>query len=102
MGSCIIPKAMCSTVLMVQAIEEGTTGIREAAVMAAVGPVNFYRQHPYVPDVQAGLPSHVADDRLYDAQFPDHPLTRVRRVMGYLAARATLHPAFAEMPPFGP
>jgi hypothetical protein len=100
LGSFIVPKAGCSAVLRVQAAEQGTTGIREAMVMSQVGPMNYFRSHPYGPDGEGGLPSHAADDPEHDAQFPQHPLTRVRQVLARLAQQVQLHPAFAALPPF--
>lgn len=101
LGGFIVPRATCSTVLRVQAVEQGTTGIREAMVLAQVGLPNYFRPHPFAPDVSGGLPFHAGDDPAYDAQFPEHPLTRVRQVLAQLAAQATLHPGFVALPPFG-
>lgn len=100
LGSYIVPKATCSAVLRVQAAESGTSGQREAMVMSQVGPMNYFRPHPYGADGEGGLPSHVADDPAYDPQFPQHPLTRVRQVMAQLAQQVELHPGFAALPPF--
>jgi hypothetical protein len=100
LGSYIVPKAACSAVLRVQAAESGPSGVREAVVMARVGPPNYFRPHPYGPDGEGGLPSHVADDATYDPQFPQHPLTRVRQVLARLAGQVELHPGFAALPPF--
>ncbi|SCL22793.1 hypothetical protein [Micromonospora inyonensis] len=100
LGSYIVPKAACSAVLRVQAAESGPTGQREALVMSQVGPADYFRPHPYGPDGEGGLPSHVADDPAYDAQFPQHPLSRVRQVMAQLAQQVELHPDFAALPAF--
>lgn len=101
-GTFIVPKATCSAVLKVQAVESGMTGQREAVVMAQVGPDNYFRPHPYGADVEGGLPSHVADDRHHDPYFPQHPLTRVRLLTDQLARQVTLHPGYAALPPFHP
>lgn len=100
LGSYIVPKTGCSAVLRVQAAESGTTGQREALVMNQVGPANYFRSHPYGPDGEGGLPTHVADHPGYDVHFPQHPLTRVRQVMAQLAQQVVLHPSFAALPPF--
>ncbi|MFD0142689.1 MULTISPECIES: hypothetical protein [unclassified Streptomyces] len=99
-GSFTVPRAECSTVVKIQAPERGTTGMREAMVMAQVGPDAFFRAHPYAPEVQGGLPFHAADHARYDAEFPDHPLTRVRNVLGALAEAAGVAPDFAALAPF--
>jgi hypothetical protein len=100
LGSFTIPRANCSAVLRVQAAEGQPTGIREAMVLDQVGPEAFFKLHPHVPDIKLPLPFHVADDPAYDAQFPSHPLSRVRRVMAQLAQQTGLQPAFSAQPPF--
>ncbi|MFH9610173.1 hypothetical protein [Streptomyces sp. NPDC017448] len=99
-GSFTVPRAGCSTVVKIQAAERGTTGAREAVVMAKLGPGRYFRPHPYAPEVQGGLPFHAADHARWDADFPDHPLTRVRRTLDTLAAAVTVAPGFAALPPF--
>jgi hypothetical protein len=100
LGAFTVPKAQCSAVLKVQTVEHGTTGMREAMVMMKVGPQNFVRPHPFNPGLQGGLPFNMADDPAYDAQFPDHPLSRMRRIMGQLGAQVGLDPGYAALPPF--
>ncbi|MFE9722687.1 hypothetical protein ACFYQ5_03540 [Streptomyces sp. NPDC005794] len=99
-GSFTVPRQECSTVVKIQAPERGMTGMREAVVMAEIGPDAYFRPHPYAPDVQGGLPFHMADHARWDAQFPDHPLTRVRRTLDALTEAVTVDPAFAALPPF--
>ncbi|MFE2087125.1 hypothetical protein [Streptomyces sp. NPDC059460] len=99
-GSFTVPRAGCSTVVKVQAAEHGMTGMREAVVLAKVGHEHYFRPHPYAPDVQGGLPFHAADHERWDAEFPDHPLTRVRRTLGALAEVVTVVPEFAALPEF--
>jgi hypothetical protein len=100
LGSFIIPKANCSAVLRVQAAEGQPTGVRESMVLAQVGPEAYFLPHPHVPDIQLPLPFHAADNPAYDAQFPSHPLSRVRRIMALLAQQVTLRPEFATLPSF--
>lgn len=99
-GSFTVPRAACSTVVKVQAAERGRTGIRESMVMAQVGPDRYFRPHPYAPDVQGGLPFHAGDHAQWDAQFPDHPLSRVRSLLAALSERVQVVPEFAALPPF--
>ncbi|MEU7344343.1 hypothetical protein ABZ778_10525 [Streptomyces bacillaris] len=99
-GSFTVPRATCSTVVKIQAAERGMTGMREAVVMARLGPEQYFRPHPYAPEVQGGLPFHEADHDRWDAGFPDHPLTRVRRTLEALAEAVTVDPGFAALPPF--
>jgi hypothetical protein len=100
LGSWTVPRAACSTVLKVQAAEGATTGIREATVMARVGPSDYFRPHPYAPEVTGGLPYHVADDASWDAHFPDHPLTLVRAALDRITPTVTLDERFKTLPPF--
>lgn len=60
--------------------------------MAKLGPESYFRPHPYAPEVQGGLPFHAADHAQWDAEFPDHPLTRVRRTLDVLAEAVTVDP----------
>ncbi|MFD5647591.1 hypothetical protein ACFWIP_38925, partial [Streptomyces anulatus] len=75
-------------------------GMRDAAVRAQLGHAQYFRPHPYAPEVQGGLPFHAADHAQWDAEFPDHPLTRVRRTLDALAAAVTVAPEFTALPPF--
>lgn len=50
--------------------------------------------------VQGGLPFHAADHARWDAQFPDHPLSRVRRILEALADAVRVEPGFAALPAF--
>ncbi|OLF18003.1 hypothetical protein BU204_08490, partial [Actinophytocola xanthii] len=97
-----VPKATCSVVLRIQCAEEEAIGVREAAVHAQVGPEGGVRPHPYAPEVVGRLPWHVADDARWDAQFPDHPLSRARAWAQRTMATARIDPGFARLPPFRP
>lgn len=101
-GSFTVPRANCSTVIKIQAPERGMTGMREAMVMAQVGHDKYFRPHPYAPEVQGGLPFHAADHVQWDAQFPDHPLSRVRRTLDALSGAVQVVPEFAALAPFAP
>lgn len=99
-GSFTVPRAGCSAVVKIQAAEHGMTGMREAVVLAKVGMEQYFRPHPYAPDVQGGLPFHAADHERWDAEFPDHPLTRVRRTLAALAEAVGVASDFAALPAF--
>ncbi|MER5898076.1 hypothetical protein [Streptomyces sp. NPDC001876] len=99
-GSFTVPRAGCSTVVKIQAPERGMTGMREAVVLAKLGPDQYFRPHPYAPEVQGGLPFHAAEHARWDAEFPDHPLTRVRRTLDALVEAVTVDPGFAALAPF--
>ncbi|MER5883992.1 hypothetical protein ABT160_09200 [Streptomyces sp. NPDC001941] len=101
-GSVIVPKASCSIVIKVQAAESGTTGAREATVLAEVGPTEYFQPHPYAAAVHGGLPYHVGDLAEWDEKFPDHPLTTVRRTLDRLVPTAALGEDFKALPSFVP
>lgn len=61
LGSYTLPRASCSAVVKVQALEQGATGTREARVLVELGPERYFMQHPYAPDLRQGLPFHWAD-----------------------------------------
>ncbi|WP_211294214.1 hypothetical protein [Lentzea kentuckyensis] len=95
-----IPKANCSAVLQLGALERGVTGTREAVLAAEVGFHNWVKPHPYAPELQGVLPFHAGDDPRHDARFPDHPLSRVRAWAHHVVRTARVDPQFASLPPF--
>ncbi|MEV6101905.1 hypothetical protein [Nocardia sp. NPDC051981] len=99
-ASIVIPKDRCSIALMMFCEETGTTGIREAVTMELLGSGNFFTPHPYAPDVQGQLPYNRSDDMEWDNALPDHPLTRLRRLVARIAPTIRLDPEFAALPPF--
>jgi hypothetical protein len=100
LGSYTLPRADCTAVVKIQALEQGTTGVREAKVLIELGPERYFMVHPYASDLRQGLPFHWADAPHYDAHFPDHPLTRVRDTLAQLAVSLRVSPDFAALPPF--
>ncbi|MET9557250.1 hypothetical protein [Streptomyces sp. NPDC006645] len=100
-ASWTLPRERCSAAVKVQAAEGATTGVREATVMAQVGPADFFRPHPYAGGGQfGGLPYSVADLEQWDAHFPDHPLTLVRAALRRITPTVTLDEQFKTQPPF--
>lgn len=103
-GVLLAPKASGAVILKAQCPEYGTTGMRESMVMARVGPQQFFTPSPFAPDLDlqgmGGLPSNVADRPEYDAQFPQHPLTRLRTLLTHIQATARISDAFRALPPF--
>jgi len=84
--------------------ERGTTGIREAVITAELmeagqltleGYEQSWAQDPYDPSyrgVDRSVLRFVSDDPRYDGRFPDHPLSKVRRVLAALPASVTGFP----------
>jgi len=73
--------------------ERGTTGVREAVITAELmnaGELTWqdyerkWAHDPYDPDyrgVDRGVLRFFSDDELFDERFPDHPLSKIRRVL---------------------
>jgi hypothetical protein len=92
-GSLTFPFADCSYVAKIQCAEFGTSGVRDSFVLDAmlkdgsvsVNPITKeiegWSADPYDPQFTAPLLRNRSDDRQYDAQFPDHPLTAVRQIL---------------------
>ncbi|WP_062647223.1 hypothetical protein [Streptomyces maremycinicus] len=108
LGSWTVPRAGSSTVVKVQAAEGATTGMREAVILAEVGPAAYFRPHPYTGEQpggepgreSGGLPYHVGDDERWDARFPGHPLTLVRAALHRITPTITFDDRFKALPPF--
>ncbi|WP_202918973.1 hypothetical protein [Saccharothrix deserti] len=102
LGSFTVPRANSSAVLKLQAVERGTTGVREAVLLPEIGFDNWVMPHPYAPELEGRLPFHAGDDPRFDAQFADHPLSRVRAWAHHTVRTARVDPRFAALPPFHP
>jgi len=93
------PRTLVWTIV---ASERGTTGVREAIVTATLMEqgkltVEEYRrswaQDPYEPPyagVDRSVLRFASDDEIYDEQFPDHPLTKVRHLLAILPGNIQL------------
>jgi hypothetical protein len=104
LGSFTIPRRDFSYVLKVQCREYGITGLREAVVFAQElerGHVHISKigqdsrlinwdADPYEPTFAGPVLRNVADDERYDSQFPNHPLSRVRRYLNELESTVTI------------
>lgn len=97
-GMLIMAGQQATLVWTVVAGEHGTTGVREAIVTAEMmksGELTLERyksswaQDPYDPryhGVDRSVLRFLSDDERHDVRFPDHPLSKVRRVLGSLPA----------------
>ena len=102
LGGYTIPRRDFSFALRIQCQEYGTTGIREAFVMArlletgqlslsqvkADGAASMnetnWASDPYDPSFKGAILRNLAEDEQYDALFPDHPLSRLRHYINQL------------------
>lgn len=94
----VSPTSRTSSVWTVVARERATTGVREAVVTAQLmkeGKLTLesyctsWAQDPYDPTyggVDRSTLRYLSDDESYDLQFPQHPLSKVRRELRKLLA----------------
>lgn len=109
-GSLTLPFRDFSYVIKVQCAEEGVTGIRDAVIfntMLESGKLELdednlvgWMQDPYDPTVNAPLMRNLSEDIQYDVDFPDHPLSRLRAILGRIQASLHLAPEIKNAPPF--
>jgi hypothetical protein len=108
-GSYTLPFSDRSLVLKVQSIERGMTGVREAAVMVmdkdsqvdeTTGKILGWEQDPYDSTYKGDFMRNKADDPRYDAGFPDHPLSKVRRYLADLPESIEIDAALKTLQPF--
>lgn len=113
LGSLILPFRDFSYVVKAQCAEQGVTGLREAMILDAMlgtgqidtsrmkdGRIPGWWQDPYDPRVQSPVMRNLAEDPHYDAQFPDHPLSRARAALGQVQASLRIAPEVKAAPPF--
>ena len=106
-----LPRADRSLVFKFQCLEEGVTGMRDSMAFSRFmtdhangrSPdemMRYWAQHPYAPEVQGGLPRNWSEDPWWDQHFPQHPLSRARRLLHTTAPTIEVHPAFHSAPPW--
>ena len=109
LGGVVIPRQNFSFVIRIQCVEHGMTGGREAVVMILedsnlqtepiveeytedpifgrvlrVGEKRGWRKDAYDPQFDKIALFNLADQQKYDAKFPEHPLSRVRRKLTHI------------------
>lgn len=112
-GVQIIPLLKASLIWSVVADEKGMTGVREAVVTSALmdqGKLTLetykrsWSTDPYEPlyrGVDRSTLRYMSDDPSYDNQFPNQPLSKVRRVLRELLRQPDLG-AVVPNPPMQP
>ena len=89
-GSIIVPLARRSWVIKVICVERGITGMRETVLLE-----KLLSEGLDPPTVMAKVKDQV-DDPLLDADWPDHPLTKVRRTLDQVVASIVLAPEVGD------
>jgi hypothetical protein len=94
-GSVTIPLANCSYVLKLQCEEHGTTGLRESFLLD-----KKLREGGTVEAAVEEI-GRSADAPEHDALFPEHPLARARKHLGFIASALHVDPRLLSVTPFG-
>jgi hypothetical protein len=112
LGSITIPFAAFSYVFKVECEEQGMTGIRDTLVLQELlskGVIDFdsenrsangWVQDPYDSTEQSAMTMNVSERGEYDLRFPDHPLSRARRMLAHLEQTVRLSQAVKASPAF--
>jgi hypothetical protein len=106
-----LPFQECLYQLNVEAVEGGTTGIREVAVKVIVGDAWPMPQQEEIPIINneeelqalhrsARVRTLPSDDDQYDRVFPHHPLSLVRSRLAEIIATAKLDRSAQKLRPF--
>jgi len=101
LGVLTVPRASCSAVLQVQAVEDGVTGTREAMAhleeqrRAHGAPVDLVLPHPYAPELESRPAFLVSDGADYDDEFAGHPLAHARRFLARAISTSFVDPELA-------
>lgn len=112
LGALTIPFQDFSYVLKVECPEQGVTGMRDTIVSmqlmasgtseldAKTGTMTGWLDDPY-DSQEAGPMTRNKSERIeYDAQFPDHPLSRARWVLDHLERTVRIADEVKRMPSF--
>jgi hypothetical protein len=110
-GSWIIPRAKFSYVIKLQCEESGITGLREAVTinaaladgridLSANGGLSHWTADSSAEATEVWKRPNLAESEALDADFPDHPLSRVRRFMGIIEPSIRIEDFVKRAPPF--
>jgi len=107
-GSFTIPLADFSYVVKAKCTETGTTGIRDTMVMQdmmssgkmKMGSFDGWAQDPYQPSFKGPALRNKSEDEKYDEKFPDHPLSRCRKILANVIATLKINDVVAKSAPF--
>jgi len=100
-GGYTLPFYDCSIVMRIQCLENPhNLGARQAAVKKRYEGRPDWEEDPYDPTYRGKPMRNQSDDERYDADFPDHPLTRVRRYLADLPKQIDIDPGIKALPPF--
>ena len=106
-ASLTLPFRDCSFVIKLSAGEKGHTGAREALVMNQwLGRDNNvlsdWPRDPYDSTFNVGRLMNLSEQEIYDAQFPNHHLTKVRIFIAQLEKEIKSGPEIGRLAAFDP
>jgi len=109
-GSLALPFAAFSYLIKVQCPEQAITGLRDTLILSTLippddqGPQRWVEEEwakdPYEPSDRSRLRRNLSEDEQYDAEFPDHPLSRARRYLARILRTLEVEPSLREAAPF--
>jgi len=111
LGSLTIPFETCSYVVKIQAPEIDTTGMRdtfivgklmqEGVISADDNGLKGWFSDPYDPIFTKGTLMNKSEEEIYDADFPNHPLSEARNLMKQIEAGIVFEKELEKIKRFG-
>jgi hypothetical protein len=96
-GSLTLPFRDFSFVIKCQCAEHGTTGVKEAILMARS---RAAKEPMTIEGGRFHIPGWNPDDPKHDAAYPNHPVARVRRVLDHVAGSLVVAEDVRGLPGF--
>jgi hypothetical protein len=112
LGALTFPFRDFSYVLKAQCAEHGMTGLRDTIVSMNLmqagevgldtntGAMTGWLDDPYDPNERGPMTRNRSERPEFDAQFPEHPLSRARWVLDYLQRTAQVNEAVRQQPAY--
>jgi hypothetical protein len=111
LGSLTIPFKKCSYVVKIQAVEVGTTGMRDTLVtnqLLTEGKINLGEDSfenwfvdPYDSSFKEGTRMNLSEDTAYDSMFPEHPLSQARSLLTQIESQIVFAEELVKQKKFG-
>ena len=106
LASLTLPFRDFSLVLRAQCEEHGITGVREAVLLDELlthsDGMEGWVADLYDPNLRTPPFRNISEDEKYDTRFPQHPLSRVRRLMRHLQSTLVVAAEVKAAAPFSP
>lgn len=110
-GSLTFPFRDFSYILKIQCRELGMTGVRDSSVwlkLSDLGETSIdanrrmsgWLDDPYDPLEKGSMTRNKSERPEYDAEFPDHPLSRARHILNHLECTVRISEVIKQQPPF--